>query len=105
MHPRGPWDIPAPVDRHVLVPSILFIPLLGFDADNHRLRHGGSYFDRTLANINPRPPTIGIGYELGRLDTFYPQRHDIPFDAIVTQKGIAWRDSRLGTEGQKANDR
>jgi 5-formyltetrahydrofolate cyclo-ligase len=105
MHPRGPWDIPAPVDRHVLVPSILFIPLLGFDADSHRLGHGGGYFDRTLANMNPRPVTIGIGYELGRLDTIYPQSHDIPLDAIVTEKGIAWRDSRLGAEDQKANDR
>ena len=93
MRVQGPWDIPAPVDRHVLVPAILFIPLLGFDVDSHRLGHGGGYFDRTLANMNPRPVTIGIGYELSRLHTIYPQGHDIPLDAIVTEKGIVWHDS------------
>jgi 5-formyltetrahydrofolate cyclo-ligase len=93
MHALGPWDIPAPVDRHVLVPSVLIVPLLGFDVDSHRLGHGGGYFDRTLANMNPRPVTIGIGYELGRLHTIYPQGHDIPLDAIVTEKGIVWHDS------------
>ena len=88
---RGPRDIPAPPERRVEAPVILFIPLLGFDTDSHRLGNGGGYFDRTLANMNPRPTTIGIGYGLGRVETIFPQRHDIALDAIVTEQGFAWR--------------
>ena len=40
-----------------------------------------------------RPLTIGVGYELGRLPTIYPQPHDV--DAVVTEAGLVksppWR--------------
>lgn len=82
------WNIPVPIDRQLVVPSILFVPLLGFDKQGHRLGHGGGYYDRTLAEIEPKPLTVGIGYEFGRLETIYPQDHDIPLDVIVTEQGI-----------------
>lgn len=81
------WNIPAPIERKLIVPSVLFIPLLGFDRQGHRLGHGGGYYDRTLAALEPKPLTVGIGYEFGRLETIYPQDHDIPMDVIVTEQG------------------
>src|SRR5262249_43468727 len=60
---------------------------------------GGGYYDRTLATMNPRPLTIGVGYELGRLKTIYPKPHDIPLDAIVTEAGATrfrYRGEPLG---------
>jgi 5-formyltetrahydrofolate cyclo-ligase len=33
-----------------------------------------------------RPRTIGVGFELGRLDTIYPQPHDIPLERIITER-------------------
>ncbi len=66
----------------------MLIPLVGFDAQGYRLGYGGGYFDRTLAALSPRPRTIGVGFELGRLATIDPQPHDIPFDIIVTEAGI-----------------
>lgn len=50
--------------------------------------------DRTPATMRPKPLTIGIGFELGRLATIYPQPHDIPMDAIVTEAGVASASSR-----------
>lgn len=88
LQPRGPWDIPAPIVRRPVDPELLFIPLLGFDAAGHRLGNGGGYFDRTLAALDNRPVAIGIGYEHGRLDTIFPQPHDVPLDAIVTENGL-----------------
>lgn len=44
--------------------------------------------------MRPKPLTIGIGFELGRLATIYPQPHDIPMDAIVTEAGVASASSR-----------
>ena len=96
MRPRGPWNLLAPAERHAMKPSVLFIPLVGFDADGHRLGNGGGYFDRTLAAFESRPVTIGVGYETGRLDTIHPQPHDIALDAIVTDKAITWHRRRSG---------
>jgi 5-formyltetrahydrofolate cyclo-ligase len=39
--------------------------------------------------MSPKPLTIGVGYELGRLETIHPQPHDIPMDVIVTEIGVA----------------
>jgi 5-formyltetrahydrofolate cyclo-ligase len=69
---------------------VLLVPLIGFDHAGYRLGYGGGYFDRTLAVTAPKPLTIGIGYELGRLETIHPQPHDIPMDAIVTENGLGW---------------
>ncbi|MEK7768225.1 MAG: 5-formyltetrahydrofolate cyclo-ligase, partial [Pseudomonadota bacterium] len=52
------------------------------------LRYGGGYFDRTLAAIDPRPLTIGVAFEILRLDSVHPQPHDIAMDFIVTEAGI-----------------
>jgi 5-formyltetrahydrofolate cyclo-ligase len=86
---RGIWNIPVPAEQVTVRPTALLVPLVGFDAAGYRLGFGGGYYDRTLATLDPKPLTIGIGYELGRLNTIYPQPHDIPLDAIVTEAGCA----------------
>ncbi|MGH6929200.1 MAG: 5-formyltetrahydrofolate cyclo-ligase, partial [Dongiaceae bacterium] len=86
---RGIWNIPVPAEPKAVRPTALLVPLLGFDAAGYRLGYGGGYYDRTLATMNPKPLTIGVGYEIGRLETIYPQPHDIPLDAIVTEAGCA----------------
>jgi 5-formyltetrahydrofolate cyclo-ligase len=83
----GVWDIPYPAEGAAVTPSALLIPLVGFDAANHRLGHGGGYYDRTLAALRPRPLAIGVGFELGRLPTIAPAPHDQRMDVIVTEAG------------------
>lgn len=80
---RGIWNIPIPHERNPVRPTALLVPLVGFDTAGYRLGYGGGYYDRTLAHLARKPLTIGIGYELGRLETIYPQSHDTPMDAIV----------------------
>lgn len=84
----GYWNIPVPSPRsEVLVPDIALAPCLGWDPDCYRLGWGGGYFDRTLAELFPRPFTIGIALAEARLSTIYPQPHDIPLEMIVTETG------------------
>jgi 5-formyltetrahydrofolate cyclo-ligase len=62
--------------------------MLGFDQKGFRLGYGSGYFDRTLAEIKPYPLVIGIAFELSRLNSVYPQSHDIPMDFVITEAGI-----------------
>src|SRR5690606_2765229 len=86
----GVWDIPIPAERNVVHPSVLLVPLVGFDSAGYRLGYGGGYYDRTLAAMSPKPIAIGVGFEIGRLATIHPQLHDIPMDAIATEAGVQW---------------
>lgn len=80
----GIWNIPTPIERNVVEPTVLLVPLVGFDAEQYRLGYGGGYYDRTIVNFKSRPFTIGVGLDISRLKTIYPQIHDIPMDKIIT---------------------
>jgi 5-formyltetrahydrofolate cyclo-ligase len=90
----GVWSIPVPEKRDIVTPAIVLAPLVGFDAGCYRLGYGGGYFDRTLAALSPRAFAIGIGFEVQRLATIYPQSFDVPMDLIVTETGIRERSTK-----------
>jgi len=48
---------------------------------------GGGFFDRTLATL-PHALAIGVGYDAAAISTIYPLPHDVPMEAIVTERGI-----------------
>jgi 5-formyltetrahydrofolate cyclo-ligase len=85
---RGVWNIPVPAERIVLTPDTLVVPMTGYDRAQYRLGYGGGYYDRTLAAASPRPRTIGVVRSDAELMTIYPQPHDIPMDAIVTEHSV-----------------
>lgn len=84
---RGFWGIMVPERREPVLPDVVIAPLVGFSG-LYRLGHGGGYFDRTLAAMQPKPLAIGIGTEAGRLTGYAPQAHDVPMDVIVTEAAI-----------------
>ena len=85
---RGVYDIPVPHGTELVVPHALIMPPVAFDAAGYRLGYGGGFYDRTLANLAPRPLTIGVAYELSRVDTIHPQAFDLAMDYVVTERGI-----------------
>ncbi|MCC7016821.1 MAG: 5-formyltetrahydrofolate cyclo-ligase [Rhodospirillales bacterium] len=86
---RGVWNIPVPAkDAQPVVPDVVIAPVVGFDPGCYRLGYGGGFFDRTLAVMPKRPRILGVGYKRAAIATIYPQPHDIPMDAIVTEDGI-----------------
>lgn len=85
------FGIPVPAEPQALAPDIVLIPLVAFDGRGYRLGYGGGYFDRTLAAQVPRPLAIGVGFEIARVATVFPEAHDIPMDAIVTEAGVMLR--------------
>ncbi|MBL8497019.1 5-formyltetrahydrofolate cyclo-ligase [Nitrosomonas sp. JL21] len=85
---NGAYGIPVPIDTHIVKLDAVCIPMVGFDRQGYRLGYGSGYFDRTLADYYPQPLTIGIAFEMQRLDSVHPQPHDIAMHYIVTEAGI-----------------
>jgi 5,10-methenyltetrahydrofolate synthetase len=83
---RDAWNIPVPAGGEEVVPDILLAPVAGFDRACFRLGYGGGFFDRTLAVLSPRPLVIGVGHAAAEIATIHPLPHDIPMDAIVTER-------------------
>lgn len=85
---RGVWNIPIPrEDAAVVIPDVVIAPVIGFDCTCYRLGFGGGFYDRTLAALPKRPHVFGVGYMLASIPTIFPQWHDIPMDAVVTEDG------------------
>jgi len=84
------YGIPKPKDTEVIVPTLLFISCVGYGPGGYRLGYGGGFYDRTLAILEPRPFTVGLGYTQGYLPDFESQPHDIPLDAILNENGAVW---------------
>jgi 5,10-methenyltetrahydrofolate synthetase len=86
----GHHKIAEPTSGRVVLPELLFVPCVGFDADGYRLGYGGGYYDRTLAGwpATPKPITVGIAYEACRTDALEREAHDIALDLIVTEAGF-----------------
>lgn len=84
---------------HVHTPAqdldLILLPLVGFDARGHRLGSGAGYYDRALCFRRRRrcwrgPTLIGIAYECQRVAALAARPTDIPLDAVITERGIAF---------------
>ena len=84
------YDIPKPKDTEHIVPTLLFVPCVGFGPGGYRLGYGGGFYDRTLASLSPKPITVGLGFSHGYLEDLESEPHDVPLDAILTEDGVAW---------------
>jgi 5,10-methenyltetrahydrofolate synthetase len=84
------YGIPKPKDTEVVTPTLIFVPCVGFGPGGYRLGYGGGFYDRTLAELNPKPFTVGLGYDFAYLPDLKPESHDVPLDAILCDSGVAW---------------
>ena len=85
---RGVWGIPVPSNGAAVKPDVIIAPVVAFDDACYRLGYGGGYFDRTLAAMGAEPRVFGVGYSFSAVPTIYPQLHDIPMGAIVTEASV-----------------
>ena len=84
------YGIPKPKGTEEIVPTLLFVPCVGYGPGGYRLGYGGGFYDRTLATLQPRPVTVGLGFSQGWLPDLEPESHDIALDALLNDNGVAW---------------
>src|SRR3954468_16069161 len=82
------YKIPKPKDTEVVVPTLLFVPCVGYGAGGFRLGYGGGVFHPTLVELQPPPHTVGLGFTDGFVDELEPEPHDVPLDAILNDNGV-----------------
>jgi 5-formyltetrahydrofolate cyclo-ligase len=75
--------------------SVVFLPLLAFDAAGTRLGSGAGYYDRAFAFRRrrqswQRPLLVGLAFRCQRLERIERGRHDVPLDAVVTEDGVQY---------------
>ncbi len=88
----GPFGVSVPAEGDEVVPEVLIVPLLAFDASGMRLGYGGGFYDRTLAQLRVAGPVFAAGFayaaqEVGALPR---EGTDAPLDVIVTERGVVW---------------
>ena len=86
----GGFGTSVPLTGDWLVPRVLIVPLLAFDARGYRLGYGGGFYDRTLAALRAAGPVtaIGFGFAAQELPEVPTDAHDQRLDLIVSEAGV-----------------
>ncbi len=84
-------EVPEPRAGEV-VPNVLIVPLLAFDAAGYRLGYGGGFYDRTLAKLRAagRVSAIGFAYAGQEVESVPRADYDQMLDAIATERFYRW---------------
>lgn len=85
----GPWQsIAQPqASAPVAKPEVVFVPLVGFDADGGRLGQGGGHYDRWI-EAHPAAVRIGLAWDCQLVDRLPRETHDRALHAVVTPTRI-----------------
>jgi 5-formyltetrahydrofolate cyclo-ligase len=75
--------------------SVVFMPLLGFDAHGVRLGSGAGYYDRLFSYRRHRlhwhrPLLVGVAYSCQQLPHIPRRTHDVTLDALVSENGVRY---------------
>jgi 5-formyltetrahydrofolate cyclo-ligase len=86
----GVWDIPVPAaDCAVVLPDVLLVPLLAFDAAGYRLGYGGGFYDRSLEELRHTKTVtaVGVAFSGQEVERVPRDAHDQPLDWLLTENG------------------
>ena len=71
----------------LVIPHVILVPLVGFDAAGYRLGYGGGFYDRTLADIRAQQPVQALGFAYDGQLSEQPlnfEATDARLDAVLT---------------------
>ncbi|MSP82985.1 MAG: 5-formyltetrahydrofolate cyclo-ligase [Alphaproteobacteria bacterium] len=79
--------VPSP-EADEVIPSVLLVPMLAFDARGYRLGYGGGFYDMTIKALRAQAATIAVGMAFAgqEMDAVPTDEHDERLDWIVTEK-------------------
>lgn len=87
----GPFNISEPPAGKIVSPKkidIILVPGLAFDNRGHRLGYGRGYYDRYMKLLKSGCVRLGVAYSFQIIDKTPNDNHDIPVNAVLTEKYI-----------------
>ena len=70
--------------------DFFLVPGVGFDRQGNRLGHGSGFYDRLLAQANPKAFLLGYGYDFQVVNAIPHEAHDIAVHAVATPTQIIY---------------
>ncbi|WP_069648900.1 5-formyltetrahydrofolate cyclo-ligase [Caloranaerobacter ferrireducens] len=71
--------------------DLIIVPGVVFDKRGYRIGYGGGYYDKFLLNISKSVPKVALAFDFQVVEKINEEKHDIPVDYIITEKGIVKR--------------
>jgi len=88
---KNKYNIPEPIDGIEISNDkieVVFIPLLAFDQNGNRVGYGKGFYDRFLANCQPKTTKIGLSFFEAETEITDVFKSDIKLDYCVTPTKI-----------------
>jgi 5-formyltetrahydrofolate cyclo-ligase len=85
----GPFGIREPLASAAgIEPQVVLTPLLAFDSEGYRLGYGGGFYDRSLAALRGKRPTlaIGVAWAAQEVPAVPHDGRDQPLDWVATER-------------------
>ena len=81
------------LEKEIILPQIMVVPMLMFDREFFRLGYGGGYYDKTIIKLKKHFQkqnlffiTVGLAYSAQEINKLPREKHDMNLDYIVTEK-------------------
>ena len=84
------YGIPEPNPINLVLPDVIFVPLVAYDKFKFRIGYGGGYYDRYLSSIQNHKKIIkiGLGFSFQRIDKLSTNQYDQKLDYVITEKNF-----------------
>lgn len=87
----SPYGIPEPVDGLEVPPAkidVVFVPLLAFDGNGHRVGYGKGFYDRFLDECRPGVVKVGLSFFEAEEVSIPHNDTDVKLDYCVTPERV-----------------
>lgn len=88
---KNSYHIPEPVGG-IEIPSdkleVVFVPLLAFDKQGHRVGYGKGFYDRFLSECNPQIIRVGLSFFEAHKSITDIHKDDVALNYCVTPKNV-----------------
>ncbi|OUR91606.1 5-formyltetrahydrofolate cyclo-ligase [Flavobacteriales bacterium 34_180_T64] len=84
---KNSYNIPEPIDGIAIAPEtieVVFVPLLAFDKQGHRVGYGKGFYDRFLSECNPKTLKIGLSFFEAENEISGIIESDVKLDYCIT---------------------
>ncbi len=88
---KNSYNIPEPVDGIAIASDkieVVFVPLLAFDKQGHRVGYGKGFYDRFLADCKPETIKIGLSFFKAENTLIDVSKNDVRLDYCVTPEQV-----------------